>query len=41
MIGGPHPPRSCLARIQGPTINAEAAKVHGWNSHRILVGAAL
>ena len=37
---GPKPPISSLARVQGPTINADATKVHGWNSHGILVVAA-
>ena len=40
IVGSPQPPRSSLARIQGPTINANATKVHGWNSHGILVVAA-
>ncbi|MBF0400251.1 MAG: hypothetical protein HQL90_05740 [Magnetococcales bacterium] len=39
MIGGPTQPRSCLSRVQGFTINAEATKVYGWNSHGILVVA--
>lgn len=39
MSGGPKSPSSPLARLQGPTINAEATKVHGWNSHGILVVA--
>lgn len=37
MIGGPQPPRSCLSRSQGVSINAEATKVYGWNQHGILV----
>ena len=39
MIGGPQPPRSCLSRPQGISINAEATKVYGWKSHGILVVA--
>ncbi len=39
MIGGPAQPRSSLGRVQGFTINAEATKVFGWNSHGILVVA--
>ena len=37
MIGGPKSPQSPLARLQGPTIAAEATKVFGWNRHGILV----
>lgn len=37
MIGGPRQPQSCLARMQGPTINAETTKIFGWNRHGILV----
>jgi hypothetical protein len=37
MIGAPREPRSCLANLQGPTINAEGAKVYGWNIYGILV----
>ncbi len=37
MNGGPREPRSCLSRMQGPTINAEATKIYGWNRHGILV----
>ncbi len=37
MIGGPKPPRSPLARMQSPTIDAEGTKVFGWNRHNILV----
>ncbi len=37
MNGGPKPPRSPLARMQSPTINAEGTKVFGWNRHGILV----
>nr|CRH06159.1 conserved protein of unknown function [Candidatus Magnetococcus massalia] len=39
MNGGPNQPRSCLARMQAPTINAEATKIFGWNHHGILVVA--
>ena len=37
MNGGPKQPQSPLARMQGPTINAESTKVFGWNRHGILV----
>ena len=37
--GGPREPRSCLARLQGLTINAESTKVYGWNRYGILVVA--
>ena len=37
MNGGPKPPRSHLARMQGGTIDAEGTKVFGWNRHGILV----
>jgi hypothetical protein len=37
IIGGPRPPISPLARVQIPTINVDATKVYGWNSHGILV----
>ena len=40
MNGGPNPPRSALARMQGPTINAEGTKAFGWNRHGILVVSA-
>ena len=40
MIGGPKPPQSPLARMQGPTINAEGTKVFGWNRYGILVVSA-
>ena len=39
MNGGPREPRSCISRLQGPTINAEPTKVYGWNQHGILVVA--
>ncbi|NGZ29224.1 MAG: hypothetical protein G8345_20345 [Magnetococcales bacterium] len=38
--GGPKFPNSPLARIQGSTIHADAAKIHGWRRHNILVVAA-
>ena len=37
MIGGQKQPQSPLARLQGPTIDAEGTKVFGWNRHGILV----
>lgn len=37
MNGGPKSPQSPLARMQGPTVNAEETKVFGWNLHGILV----
>ncbi len=39
MNGGPRKPKSSLSRLQGPTINAEATKVYGWNRYGILVVA--
>ena len=39
MNGGPQQPKSPLARLQGPTVNAEESKVYGWNRHGILVVA--
>jgi len=37
MIDGPKPPQSFLARMQGPTVDAEGTKIFGWNRHGILV----
>ena len=37
MNGGPKPPRSPLAHMQGSNIDAEGTKIFGWNRHGILV----
>lgn len=37
MTGGPKMQKSPLARIQGPSINTDAAKTRGWMNHGILV----
>jgi hypothetical protein len=37
IVSGPKTPTSSLARVQGPTINADATKAHGWKNHGILV----
>ena len=39
MIGGPPPPRSCLARLIPAIPDPEREKRNGWRNHNILVVA--